>query len=521
MADYDAIVIGAGHNGLICALYLACAGWRVLTLERAPQVGGAIRTAEVTLPGFKHDLFATNVGRFGASPVFKEFKEEFQQSGVKFVSNRFTFASAYANGRAARIYTDRNLTESEIARYSKLDLDGWRKAERLYHRTAANFLPFHYTTLPSAAMFGQLCKLVANAPLGALQLSRILLQTSRQFADEFFHTPEIKGLFSPWAFHQDCGADVRGGAIFAFTTALSAFLRGFPIVEGGSGRIVSALRTMLESRGGEILSSTDVNKIIVRQGRAFAVRTAHGDEISASKAIVANVTPRNLFGKLVDLGDLPSGFVRRIVRYRYGPATVVVHLALRQKLEWKSAEDMSEFSTVHLCGESDEIASTYSQCQSGLLPDRPMMAVSQTTQVDPSRAPAGCHVARIQARAFPYEVKGDAAGQIAGRDWDDIKERVADRLMDLLDEHAPNAKAALLGRHVVSPVDLERHNSNLVAGDCNSGSHHLDQFYVCRPLLGWSRYDTPIRNLYMTGASAWPGTGVNGASGYLVARRLI
>jgi phytoene dehydrogenase-like protein len=150
-----------------------------------------------------------------------------------------------------------------------------------------------------------------------------------------------------------------------------------------------------------------------------------------------------------------------------------------------------------------------------------MLVVSQTTQIDPSRAPAGKHVARIHARAFPAMIAGDAAGQIAERDWDAVKDRVADRLVDLLAEHAPNLKDVLLARHVVSPLDLERGNPNLIGGDCNGGSHHLDQHYFFRPLLGWSRYRTPIRQLYMVGASTWPGGGVNAASGYLLAKQLL
>lgn len=216
-----------------------------------------------------------------------------------------------------------------------------------------------------------------------------------------------------------------------------------------------------------------------------------------------------------------SAYIRRIRRFRYGPGTVVVHLALGRKLEWRGAEDLAEFSTVHLCGEVDDIAKTYEQSRSGYLPARPLLVVSQTTQVDPSRAPPGQHVARIQARAFPPEIVGDAAGRIDGRDWESVKESVADRLIDILEEYAPNVKTALLARHVVSPSDLERGNPNLIGGDCNSGSHHLDQFYLCRPMIGWSRYGTPIRQLYMTGASTWPGAGVNGSSGYLVAQRLL
>jgi phytoene dehydrogenase-like protein len=182
---------------------------------------------------------------------------------------------------------------------------------------------------------------------------------------------------------------------------------------------------------------------------------------------------------------------------------------------------LSGFSYVHLFGTPEEIEKTYAQALSGYLPARPMLVVSQTTRLDPSRAPAQRHVARIHARAFPMKISGDAAGLIRGRDWDAVRESVADRLVEMLAEHAPNIRSALLARSCVSPLDLQRGNPNLINGDCNGGSHHLDQYYFARPALGWTRYSTPVRSLHMIGASQWPGSGVNGISGYLLAKQLL
>lgn len=237
--------------------------------------------------------------------------------------------------------------------------------------------------------------------------------------------------------------------------------------------------------------------------------------------MIANVTPSLLFGCLVPEDELPSGFFRRIRRFRYGPGTFVLHLALDRKLEWRAAEDLANFSYVHLCASREEIGRTYAQSLSGTLPDRPLLIVSQTTVIDPSRAPAGRHVARVHVRAVPAEIRDDAAGRIDGRDWPAATEPFADRLIDLVAEHAPNIKDALLARHAVSPLDLESQNPNLVGGDCVSGSHHLDQNYWRRPLPGWSRYGTPVKQLHMIGASTWPGGGILGTSGHLLARRLL
>ena len=401
------------------------------------------------------------------------------------------------------------------------DLAGWQGAVALFQEAAPNFLPLHFSALPSAAMFRHLGRVATGGLANAFALSRLSLETPRQFVDRRFSSPEVKGVFTPWAFHLDYGPDVRGGAMFLFVSAMSAYRRGMNVIEGGAGRLASALAMLVKSYGGEVLTGTTVTGIEIRSGRAAGVRTQRGDVISARRAVVANVTPKRLFGGLVPNDHLPAGFRRRIGRFRYAAGTFVVYLALAQELEWRGAPDLARFSYVHLCGTTEELGRNYAEAMAGLIPARPMLIVNQTSHVDPSRAPPGKNAVRIHARAFPANIRGDAAGQIEARDWDSAKEAVADRLIDLLAEHAPNARSALLGRHAMSPLDLERSNPNLVDGDCNGGSHHLDQYYFARPALGWSRYATPIQALHMIGASQWPGSGIHGASGYLLAQQLL
>ncbi len=520
MADCDAVVIGSGHNGLVAALYLARADWRVIVLERATAIGGAVRTEEVTLPGFKHDLYATNLSVFAASPVYRDFRGQFDALGLRFLSSPFPFASAYAGGSAVRIYADRERTERELAAQSAADLEGWRRIVELYERTAPLFLPLFFTALPSREGAGLALRL-ARSPGDAMQLWRVLRETPRAFVDRTFRSAAVKGLFAPWAFHLDHGPDVPGGAAFAFIAAMSGYRGGLAVAQGGAARLAEALRALIERFGGKVHTGAEVARVRVERGAAIGVDIAGGETITAARAVIANVTPKLLFGRLVAEHDVPSSFLRRIRRYRHGPGTFVVHMALDHALDWRSAADLAQFNYVHLAGGVDDLARTYSQCMSGQLPDRPMLVVSQTTPVDPSRAPPGRHVVRAHVRAVPPEIAGDSAGTIAARDWDAAKEAFADRIVDLVAEHVSNLRQALLARHVMSPPDLEQANPNLIGGDCIGGSHRLDQNYFRRPLAGWSRYATPIRRLYMTGASTWPGGGVHGASGYLVARRLL
>jgi phytoene dehydrogenase-like protein len=521
MADADAIIIGSGHNGLVAAFRLARAGWRVLVLERSRVIGGAIRTDEVTLPGFRHDLFATNLSLFKNSLVYRKYQSEFEQAGLQFMTCHEAFASVYDNDRAVRVSTDVHQTAAEFAKCSSADLEGWRNMLSVYRRMAPHILPFTNMALPSREAAQQALRMMLQLRAGVLELRHVVFGSARQFVDRFFSSDDAKGAFLPWAFHLDFGPDVRGGAAFAFISAATAHLNGLILAPGGAGAIVSALSKLIALHGGAFRTSTDAAEILVEDGRAVGVRTTSGDILTASRAVIANIAPSILFGRLVPSSALPTQLLRKAALFRYGPGVFMVHLALSRHLDWTAGEDLWRFNYIHLNGRADQIAATYAECCNGLLPSRPMMVVSQPTYVDPSRAPPGCAVVRLQVRATPALIAGDAAGIIHERDWATVKERFADRVIEQLEERAPGAQQAILARYVMSPEDFESENPNLIGGDCVSGSHHLDQNYLSRPFGGWTRYRTPVDRLFMVGASYWPGGGVNGTSGYLVAESLL
>jgi phytoene dehydrogenase-like protein len=352
-------------------------------------------------------------------------------------------------------------------------------------------------------------------------LRDVIFGSPRQLVDRFFRTDEAKGVLLPWAFHLDFGPDVRGGAAFAFLAAASAHLNGLAVAQGGAGAIATTLRRLIEDRGGIFCTRTEVTEVLVEGGRAVGVRTAGGDILTAARAVIANLTPRLLFGRLLPARWVPARVRTRALEFRYGPGVFMVHLALSRHLAWKAGEDLHRFMYVHLNGKADEIAATYAQCMSGLLPTRPVIVVSQPTYADPSRAPTGSAVMRLQVRAVPALIAGDAAASIRARDWVGAKEAFADRVVAQLEELAPAVRHAILARHVMSPDDFERENPNLIGGDCVSGSHHLDQNYLARPFPGCTRYRTPVERLFIVGASTWPGGGVNATSGYLAAADLL
>jgi phytoene dehydrogenase-like protein len=521
MADYDAIIIGAGHNGLVCAAYMARAGWRVLVVEQADEIGGGLRSGEVTLPGFHHDRYATNIGLFAGSPIYAELRSELEAHGVRLLRSERPYASLHGP-KVVRVFTDLDRTLECVRAINGADAEGWHRLVDFYRRVAPLLQPLFFTEMPSLALMRCVAKLVSECGVrDTARLARLIRQSSCDFAESFVRSPEMTGVIEAWGYHLDFAPYVKGGALFAFVSAMSGQVYGMPLVQGGAGRISTALGEIIKAAKGRVVTGTEVTNVVVRNSRAAAVRTIKGEEISASRAIVANVTTRNLFCKLVDANELPMRFLGRSKAYRYGPGTFIVHLALDRLPQWCGGDDLSTFSYVHINGNEVEIDETYRQSLAGNLPSRPLLVVSQTTFVDPSRAPPGKHIMRIHARTVPAVIRGDAAGIISARSWVEAKEPFAERIIDLVEENAPDLRDCIIAKAAETPEEIERANPNFVGADCVSGSHQFDQNFICRPMLGWSNYRTPIDRLFMIGASTWPGGGINGGSGYLLARQLI
>jgi phytoene dehydrogenase-like protein len=199
---------------------------------------------------------------------------------------------------------------------------------------------------------------------------------------------------------------------------------------------------------------------------------------------------------------------------------MMIHLALSGLPDWNAGAELQRFAYVHLAPGYQVMSTAYAEVMSGLLPREPVLVVGQPTAIDPSRAPAGKHVLWVQVRVLPSTIRGDAAGMISATHWDEAKELYADRVIALIERYAPGVSGKILARTVMSPLDLERENPNLIGGDSLSGSHHLDQNFLFRPVFGWSRYATPVKGLYLVGASTWPGGGLNAGSGFMLAKML-
>ena len=512
--EVDAIVIGSGHNGLVSAVRLSRKGWKVLVVEQADVPGGAAKTAEVTLPGFRHDLYATNIGLFLNSKFYQENRHAMKKHGFEPVVSDKAYSSVFPDAAGIGVTTNPRQTHQALSRISSADADAWDELVTYFERTAPYFLPLMQMPLPSWQAALQLWRLFRGLKRGgAVELAQMLLKSPREFVDCWFESPEVKALVAPWALHLDFGPDISNGAVFPFIESVANAQNGIALARGGIGNLVNALASMLEESGGALLTGRRVERVLVENGRAVGVRLANGDELRARRAVIGNVTPTQLAGHLLEPGDMPTRYARKSRAYRYGPGTMMIHLALDEPVQWSAGEEYSDYAYVHIGPYVEDLSLAYTQAVNGVLPDEPLLVVGQPTAVDPNRAPAGKHILWVQVRALPAYPEKDSQG-----DW---KEAYADRVIRKIARYAPNIQGAALGRAVLSPADLERDNPNLAGGDSVSGSHHLDQNYLFRPFAGWSRYRTPVKRLYMCGASTWPGGGLNATSGYLLAEQLL
>jgi phytoene dehydrogenase-like protein len=518
---YDAIVIGAGHNGLASAIHLAAKGWKVAVFERNAVAGGAVQTREATLPGFRHDLFAMNLSLFAESPFVAAYGAALGRHGLAFAPASDTFASAFPDGSWFGVSADLDATVARMTEFSLDDARRWREMVEAFGADAPHIFGVLGALMPSAALVKTLFKAWRARGLGWLiETLRLALSSPRDFLDRNFESEKIKATIAAWGMHLDFSPDVAGGALFPYLESMANQSFGMVIGKGGADVMIKAMLALFGELGGEIHVNAEVARIVMAEGRAVGVALADGRSFYAGKAVIANVNPSVLFGKLLAQGSGKPEVDKRMRAFRPGPGTMMVHLAMSALPDWKAGEALKRFAYVHLAPDFATMTRAYSDALSGLLPAEPALVVGQPTAIDPSRAPDGKHVLWVQVRVLPADIKGDAAGEIGPGDWDAVKEPYADRVIAILERYAPGVSAHILKRAVFSPKDLERENPNLIGGDNLSGSHHLDQFYLFRPIPGWSRYRMPVKGLYLVGASTWPGAGVGAGSGFLLGKML-
>jgi phytoene dehydrogenase-like protein len=521
MVGFDAVIVGAGHNGLAAAVHLRKRGWSVAVLEAASVAGGAVKTSEVTVAGFRHDLCAMNLSMFAGSPFFAQYKDELIAHGLELVGAPDCFASIFRDHSYLGVSTDLDRTVAAINAVSSRDAAAWREMVDRFRADAPHLFALLGSPMPSIAALRSVFAAWRQLGSGRLaELARLLLATPRDFLDANFESPKLKAMMASWGMHLDFAPDTAGGALFPYLESMAIQSFGMVIGKGGADTMIKAMCGLLRAQGVEIQLNSTVTSIDVEGGRASGVRLADGTRIAARRVVIANLHPQLVFGRLVPPDPERAAFDGRVARIRPGPGTMMVHLALSGPLDWRAGDALRRFAYVHLAPDLAMMSRVYAEAASGLLPAEPVLVVGQPTAVDVGRAPAGQQVLWVQVRALPAVIAGDASGTIAVSDWDRAKIPYCERVIDLLERYAPGLRSKILGRAIFSPLDLERENPSLIGGDNLSGSHHLDQNFVFRPVAGYSRYRTPVERLYLCGAATWPGAGTGAGSGFMLAKML-
>jgi phytoene dehydrogenase-like protein len=524
VADHDVVIVGSGINSLAAGALLSRGGRDVCVLEAKAALGGAVRTAELTEPGFLHDVFSAWHPLWVGGAAHAELGDELARFGLEYLNTEQPTGTLYPDGVTAFLTTSSDANAAELARHAPADGEAWRRvvAEQMPNLDLA--FGVLATELWSPA--GVALALKAYRRLGKRGLAEFggrVVQSSRDWLMERFESPRAHGLFAPWALHTGLGPDAAASGFMTTVIAIAIELGGMPIPRGGGARLVDALAQLIRANGGTLETEREVDRVLVDGGGVRGVRTTDGLEVQ-SRVVLCNVLPTQLYGRLLRDVRLPPAVAEGARRFRLGRSEMQIHFALAEPPDWQGDPRLGRTAILHLTPGLDGVSRAVNEAERGLLPAEATIVVGQPTTIDPSRAPDGSWILWVQLQELPWQVRGDAAGELDVGDgtWtDELREQYADRIQRRIAGHAPNLERAIRKRVALSPADLDAANPNLPHGDPYGGSLALDQNFVWRPFATQPGHRTPIDGLYHIGASTWPGPGLGAGSGTLVARELL
>ncbi|MFJ8074279.1 phytoene desaturase family protein [Streptomyces sp. NPDC096176] len=509
----DAVVIGAGPNGLVAANLLADAGWSVEVLEAQPEPGGAVRSDRGVHPDFVSDVCSAFYPLAAASPVLSAL--ELQRDGLRWGHAPRVLAHPLADGRCAVLERRAEDTAAGLAAFASGDGRAWQDLYDVWERLRPDILDVLFTPFPPVRASARLAARLHAG--GGLRLARTLLLPVRRLGEEEFGAEAARLLLAGSALHADLAPEAAGSGGFGWLMSMLGQSHGFPVPVGGAGMLTAALVRRLEHRGGAVRCGERAVEVVVRAGRAVAVRTASGESVPAGRAVLADVSVPALYGELVDERHLPSRLLRDLRRFQWDFATFKVDWALAGAVPWTAAEAATA-GTVHVADGVDGLTRFAAQLAMGQVPDRPFVLFGQMTAADATRSPAGTESAWAYTHV-PQHTKGDAGDNgLTGR-WDPSEqELMADRLEEQVERYAPGFRTRIMARRILAPPTLEALDANLRGGAINGGTTAVHQQLIFRPMPGTGRPETPVAGLYLASAGAHPGGGVHGAPGANAAR---
>ncbi|WP_433604502.1 phytoene desaturase family protein [Prescottella agglutinans] len=498
----DAIVIGAGPNGLVGATVLADHGWDVLVLEEQKTPGGAVRSAELH-PGYRSDLFSAFYPLAAVSPALAPL--DLGAHGLRWSRAPSPVGHPLApdDRDAPTIRADVGATADGLDRYRRGEGARWSALYRVWQRIRDPLLETLFGPFPPVRGPVSLLRELGSAE--TLKLVRFLLLPAERMGHESFESEAARVLLLGNALHADAPPDAPISGAMGFLLGMLAQEVGFPVPVGGAGALTAALVRRLDSVGGRVECSRRVDAVTVRSGTATGVRLADGTTVQARRAVLADVSAPALYERLLPPDTLPASVLSAISHFEWDTPVIKVNYALRERVPWNAA-NLRAVGTVHVGGDSASLSAWQACLASGEIPERPFLLFGQMTTADVSRSPPGTESAWAYTH-LPRGVVDDASA-----------EQLGERIDAQLELFAPGFGARVISRIVQRPSDLECADANLVGGAVNGGTAQLHQQLIFRPIPGLSRAETPIRNLFLASASAHPGGGVHGVCGLNAAR---
>jgi phytoene dehydrogenase-like protein len=520
---FDAIIIGAGHNGLVTAGYLGRAGYSVLVLERRYLVGGACVTEEV-FPGFKVST-AAYVNSLFRKEIVRDLR--LKEYGFEVLERNPASFTPYPDRRYLLLGPDAALNRREIAKFSPRDADAYPKYEAMLERVADVIEPTLAMTPPNLVRPGmrdlwrlfQLGRRTRQLGANLGEAIEILTGAARPILDRWFESEQLKSTLATDAVIGAMAAPSMPGTAYVLFHHVMGETNGkrgvWGYVRGGMGGLTQALAAAARELNVEIKCDAEVARILVKDGVVSGVALANGDVFHAP-VVASNADAHITFTRLLDPKLLQPEFAEAVQRINYDSASLKINVALTELPDFLACPGTQpgphHRGTIHICPDQDYIERAFDEAKYGQPSSQPILECTIPSVVDPSVAPPGKHLMSMFIQYAPYKLRGS--------NWDQLRDSFADRCFDLLNEYAPNFKQAVLARQVLTPLDLER-TFSLTGGNIFQGAMSLHQLFAFRPVPGFADYRTPIRGLYLCGSAAHPGGGVMGAAGANAAREIL